>query len=344
VTRLTLKKIKPHVIGWTVFITYEVFLVGSLGNVGVFWDYAIHYCLHIAIFYFHAHVVLPKAFSGNKRNYGTFAAMLLGELSGYILAKYLILYGFYFLHIPIVPPYPGYFLYIVSGLFRAIYFLGLSTGYWFALSTLRKQRQVADLENDNLGKAVENKRLEKMLLATENAYLKSQINPHFLLNTLNFLYNSVSKFSDKIADSVMSLSEITEADGEGKVPLESEIEHIRNFLQLNQSRFNQRLNVSFVAEGDTSKIKIIPLVLITLVENLLKYGDLSNQSSPAEIHLTLVANDLCFVTGNLKKKNARHDSHGIGLQNIRNRLTNYPYSLEITEDERYYKSVLNIRL
>jgi LytS/YehU family sensor histidine kinase len=153
-------------------------------------------------------------------------------------------------------------------------------------------KRIDDLENTQLRNELQNQALEKALLATENAYLKSQINPHFLLNTLNFLYNSVSKLSEKIADSVMTLSDImryalTNADEDGKVKLESEIEHISNFIKLNQARFNQRLCIELLMEGDPEGLRIIPLVLITLAENVFKYGDLLSESYPAKINIII---------------------------------------------------------
>ncbi|OIQ66163.1 sensor histidine kinase YehU [mine drainage metagenome] len=192
--------------------------------------------------------------------------------------------------------------------------------------------------------------LEKTLLVTENAYLKSQINPHFLLNTLNFLYNSVSKYSEKIADSVMTLSDImryalTNADDDGKVWLESELDQINNFVKLNQARFNQRLNIELVTEGEADGLRIIPLVLITLVENVFKYGDLLNESYPARIITTIDSGILIFITQNLKKKKVAERGYGIGIKNVKNRLAMYhQYELIIEDHETDYKSTLKIEL
>jgi LytS/YehU family sensor histidine kinase len=274
----------------------------------------------------------------------------LTELIIYTLLKYLLLDFYQFFNIEVIPPFVNDNNYIVQGIWRAIYFLGLSTGYWFAVSTINNRKKIADLENAQLKNELENQALEKALLTTENAYLKSQINPHFLLNTLNFLYNSVSKFSDTIADSVMTLADImryalTNADEDGKVKLEMELDHIANFISLNQARFSQKLCIDMIVEGDTDGLRIIPLVLITLVENIFKYGDLQNADNPARIMAKIEGNALTFITQNLKKKRVTEPGYGIGVQNIKNRLSAYhQYDLTIEDSEQYYKSTLLIQL
>jgi two-component system LytT family sensor kinase len=190
--------------------------------------------------------------------------------------------------------------------------------------------------------------MESALISTENAYLKSQINPHFLFNSLNFIYNSVNKFSVSIADTVMSLSEIMRyallgTDSDGKVALSAEVEHVENFIKLNQARFNQRLCVHFSVSGEITNQKIIPLSLITLVENVFKYGDLTNSESPAKIILTLDEAGLSFITENRKRKRNNEISHGIGLQNLKRRLQlHHRFEMAVHEDDNFYRSELRL--
>jgi LytS/YehU family sensor histidine kinase len=231
-----------------------------------------------------------------------------------------------------------------------VFFIGLSTAYWLALSTIQNWKKIADLENSQLRNELQTQALEKTLLTTENAYLKSQINPHFLLNTLNFLYNSVSKYSEKIAESVLLLSDImryalTNADEDGKVKLEAEIDHINSFIKLNQARYDERLCIDFLINGETDECRIIPLILITLTENVFKYGDLLNENYPAKITATVQENSLTFITQNLKRKKTYYPGYGIGINNIKSRLEMYyKYELNVEEDENEYKSTLKIEL
>jgi two-component system, LytTR family, sensor kinase len=348
---LKFENLKLHIIFWSVFISYEFAVLYSFGGkFSNFPDYAGHYLLNIGIFYFNAHILLPNVVSNYKKSYFTIPLAIIVELIIYLLLK-LLLYKFYsYFGIPISEPIVNIGFFIIGSTWRAIYFIGLSTGYWLALSTIQNWKKIADLENSQLRIELQSQTLERKLLSTENAYLKSQINPHFLLNTLNFLYNSVAKFSDKIADSVLLLSDImryalTNADSDGKVKLESEIDHINSFIKLNQARFDERLCIDFLVEGEIDECRIIPLILITLTENIFKYGDLLNKSYPARITASVDNNNLLFVTQNLKRKKTYNPGYGIGINNIKSRLEMYyKYELDVEENETEYKSTLKIEL
>ncbi|HZY37065.1 MAG TPA: histidine kinase [Mucilaginibacter sp.] len=348
---ITLEKLKMHVIAWAIFIFYERAIAFSQwGRFPNFWAIFAYYLVDIIFFYIHAHIVVPRAYKGTKFLYSRLSLLILAEFVVYILTKYFIFYLFVFIHLPPAPILVKHSLFIAFAVVRLFFILGLSTGYWFALNVLRNRKKIDDLDLSRLQNQLEHEELEKTLLTAENAYLKSQINPHFLLNTLNFLYNSVSKFSDKVADSVMTLSEImryalTNAAEDGKVRLEDEIEHVANFIKLNQARFSQRLCIDYSLTGEPGELRIIPLVLITLVENLFKYGDLLNETNPTKIKVNIDSNELLFVTENIKKKNVREKSHGIGIKNITERLKMYhDYELKIEENEQFYRSELIIRL
>jgi len=348
---LKIENLRTHVLAWFIFIAYEI-LIGFLyrGTPGTFWDNVSFYALNIAIFYFNAHVALPTALSNGKLSFIKLPAIILSEIAVYLLLRYLIILLFHFLNLPLFPPYTNFLEFLGHSSFRGIYFIGLSTGYWFALTTVLNRKKIADLETTQLRNELQQENLEKALLSTENAYLRAQINPHFLLNTLNFLYNSIADYSDEVADSVMTLADImryalTNADEDGKVKLELEIEQIVNFVKLNQARFSKRLNIDLQIEGEPEGLRIIPLILITLVENVFKYGDLLNQSYPAQILIIIDGNTLTFTTQNLKKKKVNETGHGIGVKNVKSRLAVYhDYELTVEDNEKDYKSVLKIKL
>ena len=348
---LKLEKIKLHVIFWAIFIAYELAVSYSFGGrFTTFPDYASHYLLNISLFYLNAYLVFPTAINRERKSYFILTLLIIAELVLYMLLKYLLtnlLVGFNF---QISRPITNTWSFLMESIWRAIYFIGLSTGYWFALSTIQDRKTIDNLENINVRNELQNQILEKTLLSTENAYLKSQINPHFLLNTLNFLYNSVSKFSEETAESILLLSDImryalTNADEDGKVKLASEIEHISSFIKLNQARFSQRLNIDFRVEGDFDNLRIIPLVLITLAENVLKYGDLLSEEYPAKIIVLIEGYNLTFTTQNRKRKIVHDHGYGIGIKNVKDRLAMYyKYDLTIEDTETEYKSILRIEL
>ncbi|CAN5115611.1 hypothetical protein BH09BAC6_BH09BAC6_07660 [soil metagenome] len=345
------EKLKLHFIFWAVFIIYELSVSFSFGGkFSSFADYAGHYLINISLFYFNAHIVFPNAISYNKKSYFILAISILAELAIYIVLKFLLLNFLPLLNVHVSRPITNTWSFMIESIWRAVYFIGLSTGYWFALSTIHDRERIADLENINLRNELQNQLLEKALLTSENTYLKSQINPHFLLNTLSFLYASISKFSVKIAESILLLADImryalTNADEDGKVKLESEIEHVNNFIKLNQARFNQRLNINVLINGAPDGLRIIPLILITLTENVFKYGDLLNAEYPANILIAIDEQTLTFTTQNRKRPAIQDHGYGIGIKNVKNRLAMYyKYELTIEDTETAYKSILKIEL
>jgi two-component system LytT family sensor kinase len=347
---LPVTNIKIHVFAWLAFIGYEVISVlpSYHWKFANFWDYLLHYALHICLFYFNAHVALPSTINQIKKKYFLYFLLVIFQVFVYMILKYIILYTFIFFHIQLTPPFYNNQSYIIYGIERALYFIGFSTAYWFAFTSLQNRKRIAELENAQLIDQIARRKLEAAIINTENAYLKSQINPHFLFNTLNFLYNSVAKFSSKIADSFMSLSEImhyalSEVEADGKVPLEAEIENIKNFIKLNQDRFGHKLAINFDVVGDTGGQRVLPLAIMTLVENMFKYGDLFNVEKPADITIIVADNRITVTTENRKRRMSNKESHGIGIQNLENRLAAYQnYKLKIENNEDVYKSVLQM--
>src|SRR5215211_403557 len=172
---------------------------------------------------------------------------------------------------------------------------------------------------------------QKMQLEVEKSqanfnFLKAQINPHFLHNTLNFLYAKSLPYSTELSEGILTLSDIMRyalSEGnakDGKAPLKDEIEHVRNVIKINQLRFSNSLNVKFEVDGVINGKHIIPFILITLVENAFKHGDLRSNEYPINIKLKVEGGHLCFYCRNKKKTGPKELSTGIGLDNIKKRL------------------------
>lgn len=168
--------------------------------------------------------------------------------------------------------------------------------------------------------------LEKEKSEADFNFLKAQINPHFLHNTLNFLYAKSLPHSNELSEGILTLSDMMRYalnqgnQKEGKAPLKDEVEHVNNMIRINQLRFDNQLNIQFTAEGSLEHKLIAPLVLITIIENAFKHGDLKNPDHPVEIKLKVNGNSLDFFCRNKKKTGPKQPSTGIGLENIRNRL------------------------
>ncbi len=184
------------------------------------------------------------------------------------------------------------------------------------------------LVNHYNGSQVEIEKLKKDKIETELKFLKAQLHPHFLFNTLNNLYALTLEKSDKASDVVLKLSELLDyilykciAE---MVTLDQEIRQIENYIELESLRFGERLKVKFNVSQFPATTTIPPMLLLTLVENSFKHGA-SKTLLNSWIHIDLFpeGNQLIFNIKNSKRQMEDSNpeiSGGIGLQNLQNRL------------------------
>lgn len=160
----------------------------------------------------------------------------------------------------------------------------------------------------------------------ELKFLKSQINPHFLFNTLNSIYGLALETSKKTPGLILKLSDILSytlyESGMGEVPLAKEIQLINDIISLEKERFGKRLDISFQVEGNPKKIQIPPLLLIPLVENAFKHG-IHNEVKKGWITIDLYAEEdtLRFhISNSVPSGYVGRAKEGLGLMNINRRL------------------------
>lgn len=200
------------------------------------------------------------------------------------------------------------------------------------------------------------KELEKQTLQSELNFLKSQINPHFLFNTLNSLYALTLKKSDLAPEIVLKLSEMMRymlyECNEKTVFLTKEIQYIQNYLDLEKLRHGTKMEISFKVLGDVENKKIAPLLLMPFIENAFKHG-INSQVSHGFVTIELVVQgiDLYIRVENSKSPSvpriSEKKSGGIGLTNVKRRLNIlYPdlFTLEINESPITYEIELNLSL
>lgn len=168
--------------------------------------------------------------------------------------------------------------------------------------------------------------LSKDKLQAELKFLKSQIHPHFLFNTLNNLYALTLKKSDKAPDMVIKISEMLDymlyKSNEAEVPLTSEIDLLNTYLGLEKTRYGKRLKLDFKVNGDAGGRKIAPLLLLPFVENSFKHGASSDVEKPF-IRITLDITEpslILIVTNSFGKQQKDSYTEGIGLKNVCRRL------------------------
>ena len=339
------RKILLHIILWAIFIVYEVAVAYTLGGrLSSFVDYAGHYVLNISLFYFNALIVFNKYLSRKNRSFFVLFVLVVLEMAIYTVIKYFLYQLFVAtkVYTPAEAVINYYFFMETS--WRAIYFLGLSAGYWFVVFIFKQRGTISDLEKVRLKNILEREELEKNLLESENSYLKVQINPHFLFNSLGLIHNLVSKHSETAGDTIVLLSDmmryaLNNTHTENQVFLTDEIEHINNYIQINQYRFNHKLHLTFECTGNLNNVKIIPLLLMTIVENIFKYGELHDPQNAAEITISEADERLDINVSNKKGTRKNFSSTGIGMSNIKKRLDlhyNNNYKLIVNDaDERY---------
>jgi LytS/YehU family sensor histidine kinase len=228
--------------------------------------------------------------------------------------------------------------------------MGLSFGYWFSKRLISSERRLRVAEREQYLQELSQKELKREIAVSKLAFLQTQINPHFLFNVLNFFYSNIYPFSKKLAEAVVLLSDIMryitkQSSEEGLVPLTDEIEHIEKYIKLNQLRFDNKLQVLFEVTGILEHKKIATFIMMSLIENAFKYGDLLDKNNPLIIRFSVLANRIEFYIENKIKLSGNIPGTGIGLQNLRKRLDLMyadDYDLIITKEGNKFKCQLKI--
>jgi hypothetical protein len=282
----------------------------------------------IAFYYFNRGILIPKLLSNKK--WFWYILAILASLILFLALRRLLEYD-------IRAEMPGNmkfrggrrnhsFFYPFTG-FTAVFFLV------FTVSTCTKVIQ------EWLGIERKRQEVETEKLATELSFLKSQINPHFLFNTLNNIYSLAIVKSEATADAVLKLSSImryvlTETKND-TVPLDKEIQFVKHYIELQKVRLTDKVVIELKIEGETVGKQIAPLILIPFVENAFKYGISTKESSRIVFELIANKDSIYFSAKNdiIAKKTENNDNTGIGLKNTKRRL-------ELLYPEKHKLSVL----
>ena len=190
---------------------------------------------------------------------------------------------------------------------------------------------------------------------TELSNLRNQINPHFLLNTLNNIYALTAFDTAKAQETIQELSKmlrhILYDYQQPTVPLADEISFLENYVKLMRIRLPESVEVNFTTNIQTSNAEVAPMIFISLVENAFKHGISSTE--PSFIHIDFYADEQCIVcnieNSNNPKTASDHSGHGIGLQQVARRLElayseKYIWQQGTKEDDKIYYSKITIQL
>lgn len=227
--------------------------------------------------------------------------------------------------------------------FKMFFFLFYTTGSGMAAFFLRRN-SIIKKEN------IEKERLQREI---ELKYLKEQVNPHFLFNSLNSIYALSRQKSPETPDLVMQLSELMryqlESSKKDAVLLKEELEFIENYLLLEEKRLSKRSAIEFLIKGEFIGLKIAPMLLIPFVENAIKHGAQStNEKSSIDVTVSVKNTQLNLIVENSKPSNTVvSDRKGLGLENVKRRLNLlYPdsYTLDILDQSDTFQVRLTIDL
>ncbi|WP_026903239.1 sensor histidine kinase [Pedobacter glucosidilyticus] len=338
------KSLWKHLLFWFFYITYEIFITRYVAHVKAhFLDYLLHYVAYIAFFYAHIYLLFLTIKPG-KIYYLWLSCGVLIE----IILLYVCNTGIYYLlqslAIPTVAVSPLLVKSFMTTVYRAILLMILSTGYFLAIFSLVRQQHALIAER-------EAERLRADLAVAELAFLKAQIKPHFLFNRLFELYEDLKSIDLAIANRIMSMAELMQyaivADSSNvKIPLKQELQYIKNYLFLQQQRYPKLINAKLLFDDEVENLKIIPLLLITLIENVFDHADLDGPHQ-VSIAVTVRADTIAVHIHNKVRAITPRRIPGIGLANLKDRLAHYysgAYHFSDHTYDGYYHAQLSIYL
>jgi len=340
-------RIMWHLLFWLAYlmlfsVSYTIDIDKKLNVLDVMLRFSTTLPVDIFASYFTAYFLLPVFLLRGK--YIRFILFFLISAFAFILLQRVCIF---YINLPIFHPEytdkPPFFDFDYIFTFFNIYaVVGIVTSIRLFKFWLRNQRSTQNLKEEKL--------------EAELKFLKSQIHPHFLFNTLNNLYALTLDKSDQAPEVVMKLSSLLDymlyEANDPKVSLEKEVKLIEDFLALESIRYGNSLEIDFNLRGSTSGYYIAPMLLLPFVENSFKHG-LSKQSSKPWIKIDMLMERglLHFKVNNsqgrIKKDSKESYTEGIGLANVRRRLEliyQKNYSLKILDKEDYFEIDLFINL
>jgi len=333
-----------HLLFWigVWFFFYYFFSYNSNDQRYITWFSSCLLPVTMAVTYFVVYYLIPKYLLAKKYLLFALYSFYTIVISSYVVV--LVLYGcLIFLlsfNTSVMPPMSKNFLFILL----LVYMVSGVVSFFTLL-------------NYNFKTASQNKELQNKILETqlqlkdqELHYLKMQIHPHFLFNTLNTIYGFALKQSAQTPEIILKLSNLLDyilyQVSKPLVDLNQEVQHIREYVELEKIRFKDTLKVEFSSGEISDRIRIAPMLLMPFVENAFKHGNLVDGFLQIIIEIEFDNDQLLFKVGNtFRQEKMGVEKTGIGLENIRKRLDlNYRnrYQLKNRIENNWYWAELSI--
>jgi len=332
-----------NVIFWLLYFIYEWLGLAALsGQYGLYLINAVMALpLSLLISYLTVHVLVKKFYQkGEKLKFWVF--QLSASIIFLLIRRHINYYIIYPLYAPFAQQVPLYsFGKLIVELVNLYSIVGVYALFYFVRSLYEEQQRVQNL-------------LQEKTLA-ELELLKSQVQPHFIFNALNNIYSTALVKSPETARQIAHLSDFLNYNlhesKQDSVSLAAEIVYIKNYIELQKSRYENKLDASVNIYDEISDLHIAPLLLLPLVENSFKHG-IENSIKPGWIRVDVSRQDDNF---SIKVENSREEkmpqapmkNGGIGLKNVQKRLQLiYPnkHEFRIIEELHSWLVVLKITI
>lgn len=308
--------LRYHVIFWLCYFTFNVIRWGSYNNDFIYSlkSNLVEFPIHIVLVYLNIYYLIPRFILKGK-----YVAFVLSLLAALVLAYFLRLsLNLIFVSDEIwismysTMPNQSMFNHFMSEFIGQIYVIAFATAIKIIVEwSIEKKR---------------NEKLSQLQLSTELKFLRTQVQPHFFFNTLNNLYALSLKKSSSLPRLILKLSDMMEYVlydvTDSKADLLDEINHINNYIDIENLRFKDRIDTELRITGDIADIKVPPLLLITFVENCFKHGLKDNDKITIKMSFEIVNKDyLQFkISNNFNPMAINNEKKGIGISNSLRRL------------------------
>jgi sensor histidine kinase YesM len=333
------RDIAIHTVAWLLYaansvLTYPSEYLQRYGVPAIAFKQGTYYAVMAVGFYINYALLAPRLLA--EKRYGWYVLgvfILIPVMLGLLLLHALFLdwyfdAGTFFIddRLPALP-------YLA---FQVLFFTLISTGARFTADWFRMQRLRDEL------------RREKE--QAELALLRQQLSPHFLFNTLNNIYSLAVHHPDRAPKALLMLSELMRAvlrsvDQQQSTLLE-EIVQLRSYIELKRLQYPDSERIRFSIQGQKDDRPLHPMLLLPFVENAFKHGDLHSEGTRVDIDLVIDAHTLRFTVANTRSSGSKDSTSGIGLRNVRRRLSLlYPgrHMLEVSEPNGHFRVTLLLR-
>mgnify|MGYP001217239667 CR=1 FL=1 len=335
-----------HIISWGIMFGFPFFFV-ERGNGNINW---MAYTRHLAVplsfmivFYVNYFILVPRyLFQSQAKRYVVYNIIFLCAIGVLLHLWQSLTFDPSFAPKSKRPGMPPGWLFFLRDMLSLVFTIGLSAA--IRMSARWTQNEAA------------RKEAERNRAEAELKNLRNQLNPHFLLNTLNNIYALIAFDSDKAQQAVQELSKLLRYvlydNQQTYVPLCKEVDFIRNYIELMRIRLsaNVRVETKIDVRPD-SRTEIAPLIFISLIENAFKHGISPTEPSFIRIHFSESPGEIhCEITNSYHPKSVADKSgSGIGLEQVRKRLEltypgHYDWQQGVSEDMKEYKSILIIKI